>query len=136
MKHILVTGAAGFIGSHLVDKLLCSSVRVTAIDSLDNYYSPQLKRHNLIGAGRNENFSFIEVDIRYPTFPSSIGTSKYDGLVHLAAKAGVRPSIEDPNTYQEVNIQECAVGSVSSARARRNCCDCHPVYVPFSWRSE
>src|SRR5438477_5090645 len=112
MPHYLLTGAAGFIGSHVLERLLGEGARVTAIDNFDPFYGRALKEANLaevrlksIGdrlAGHG-GLRFVEGDIRDRQALRKLGGG-YDCIVHLAAKAGVRPSISDPLAYQEVNV--------------------------------
>jgi len=104
MKHAIVTGGAGFIGSHLVDRLLESGWRVTAVDNFDPFYDPELKRRNLAPHLENERFRLVEADIRDLIVLRHKLRGRYNVIVHLAAKAGVRPSIEDPTGYQTVNV--------------------------------
>jgi len=105
MKTILVTGAAGFIGSHLVDKLLEQGNKVLAIDDFNDFYDPTTKRKNVSLHVSHPAYSLFEGDIRDLTFINAIfAGSKIDALIHLAARAGVRPSLEQPILYQEVNI--------------------------------
>jgi UDP-glucuronate 4-epimerase len=104
MQQILVTGCAGFIGSHLCEKLLAEGYNVFGIDNFDPYYDIKVKKRNLFGFLDHPNFQFIEVDLLdnqalENAFPSSV-----DLIVHLAGKAGVRPSIEDPSGYIKANI--------------------------------
>lgn len=97
MGTALVTGGAGFIGSHLVDRLLADNWRVTALDNFDPFYDPAVKRRNLAAHAAHPRFRLIEGDIRdRNVLKSAAPGEKYDVFVHLAAKAGVRPSIEDP----------------------------------------
>lgn len=103
-KNILVTGAAGFIGSHLVERLLEEGYQVTGIDNFDPFYSKEIKLKNLEKARTNKNFKFIELDIRDNNKLKSELIDTYDAIAHLAAKAGVRPSIIDPIGYQETNV--------------------------------
>ena len=105
-KSILVTGGAGFIGSHLVDLLLAEGDwRVTVVDDLNDFYSPEIKRANLEGARRHEEFEFIELDIRDAGAVRDVFDSReFDCVVHLAARAGVRPSLREPKLYAETNI--------------------------------
>jgi len=104
---ILITGAAGFIGSHLVDRLLARGDSVLAIDNFDPFYSRSFKENNLSFAASHAKFTLCEADIRSADSLASLG-QRLDGIdviVHLAAKAGVRPSIEDPVGYQETNVK-------------------------------
>lgn len=105
MKTLLVTGAAGFIGSHLVDELLARDCRVLAVDNFNDYYSPALKRENVRVHLNNPAYKLLEGDIRDLQFlQACFAGRKIDAVVHLAARAGVRPSLEEPVLYQEVNI--------------------------------
>jgi UDP-glucuronate 4-epimerase len=102
---VLVTGAAGFIGSHLCDKLIADGNTVVGLDNFDPFYDVEIKRKNLAGCFGDERFSLVEGDIRDGGCLESIFSGdKFDIVVHLAAKAGVRGSIEDPLGYQDVNI--------------------------------
>ena len=100
---ILITGAAGFIGSHLSEKLLNSGHQIIGIDNFDAFYNRNIKEDNLKVALQNPLFSFYELDITnssdFDKWPVKI-----DVVVHLAAKAGVRPSIENPEAYLKTNI--------------------------------
>jgi UDP-glucuronate 4-epimerase len=102
--HALVTGGAGFIGSHLVGRLLRDGWQVTALDNFDPFYSPAIKQENIAQFARDRRFELLTVDIRDFAGLRSALTKHYDVVFHLAAKAGVRPSIEDPISYQEVNV--------------------------------
>lgn len=104
-EHHLVTGAAGFIGSHLVEHLLARGDRVTGIDNFDPFYSPEEKRRNLASAQENSNFGLIELDCAdLEGLEEALGDQVPDTIVHLAAKAGVRPSIADPLGYAHANL--------------------------------
>jgi UDP-glucuronate 4-epimerase len=102
---ILVTGGAGFIGSHLIDRLLKMGHHVVCIDNFDPYYSESIKRKNIESVLTNENFSLVPCDIRHKgDVEKCFASHKFDLVIHLAAKAGVRPSIEDPEGYFDVNV--------------------------------
>lgn len=103
--NILVTGAAGFIGSHLCERLLYENCKVIGLDNFDEFYDPQIKRFNILGCLQNSNFELVEGDIRDVNFVEAVLEKQNINLiVHLAAKAGVRPSIKDPLGYASVNI--------------------------------
>lgn len=105
MNKVLITGCAGFIGSHLVDKLLKSNWRVVGIDNFNDYYDPNIKEENLIGALTNKNFKLYRADVvDFKKMESVFVREKPDVVVHLAARAGVRPSIESPQLYTRVNV--------------------------------
>ena len=104
MKHALVTGGAGFIGSHVVDRLLTEGWTVTCVDSFDPVYDPEIKAGNVREHGKNDRFRLVRADIRDLTGMRKQLPGRYDVIVHLAAKAGVRPSILDPFTCQQVNV--------------------------------
>lgn len=100
----VVTGAAGFIGSHLTERLLKDGWDVVGVDNFDDFYSPQIKRRNLAGCRADERFELVEADIRdQAAMEVAIGDDT-DVVIHLAARAGVRPSIEQPALYADVNI--------------------------------
>ena len=102
---VLVTGAAGFIGSHVVEHLLARGDRVTGIDNFDPFYSPQEKRHNLARALAHPRFELRELDLAdAAALKTALRDFSCDVIVHLAAKAGVRPSILDPLGYTRANI--------------------------------
>src|SRR5687768_15283765 len=104
MKHALVTGGAGFIGSHLVDSLLADGWRVTSFDNFDPFYDPAIKERNIGPHRQNPNYTLVRGDLRDRQSVTALSSGAYDVIVHLAARAGVRPSIEDPVGYQEVNV--------------------------------
>lgn len=113
----VVTGAAGFIGSHLTERLLQAGHSVVGIDSFDTFYDPQIKRRNIAGALSHPNFRLIEADIRDQAAMDRAIKGDVDVIVHLAARAGVRPSIEQPALYSDVNINGTVV-LLEIARAR------------------
>jgi UDP-glucuronate 4-epimerase len=101
----IVTGGAGFIGSHLVDRLLAEGGEVVALDNFDSFYDPARKRANLAAASKQERFRLVELDIRdRERVHQVVAQIQPDVIVHLAARAGVRPSIEQPALYAEVNV--------------------------------
>ncbi len=101
----LVTGGAGFIGSHLVERLLAGGHRVICLDNFDEFYDPALKRRNLRRALQDPKFRLLEGDLREERILKRIfEEEEIDIVAHLAARAGVRPSIQSPLLYAEVNI--------------------------------
>jgi UDP-glucuronate 4-epimerase len=108
MSTILVTGGAGFIGSHLCERLLSDRVKVICLDNFDSFYDPNIKIKNVEGVKKKfpELFELITGDIRNPDHVKGVLQKKQiDFVIHLAARAGVRPSISDPLLYQDVNIR-------------------------------
>ena len=105
-KNILVTGGAGFIGSHLVEKLLAENIgRVAALDNFNEFYSPDIKRANLAAVSENPNFTLYETDIcDAENLRKVFAENEFDTIVHLAAWAGVRPSLLNPKLYAQVNV--------------------------------
>ncbi len=111
-KTILVTGAAGFIGSHTVEALVARGDRVIGLDNLNDYYDPARKRANIqeISKAAETNskggsFTFVRGDIRdQQTVKEVFAVHKFDGVAHLAAMAGVRASMDNPHVYYEVNV--------------------------------
>jgi UDP-glucuronate 4-epimerase len=105
--NILLTGCAGFIGSHTLEKLISKGHSVVGVDNFDPFYSRTVKNHNLANI-TSENFELIEGDLADLETYSKInfinGENSFDAIIHLAAKAGVRPSIEDPLGYQRANV--------------------------------
>ncbi len=100
----VVTGAAGFIGSHLCERLLAENREVVGVDNFDDFYDPEIKRRNISKCVANKNFQLIEADIRDAAAMDKVVADGVDVIIHLAAKAGVRPSIEQPLLYADVNI--------------------------------
>jgi UDP-glucuronate 4-epimerase len=99
--HVLVTGGAGFIGSHLVEALLARGDRVTVLDSFDPYYDPARKRANV--AAWDGRARVIEGDLRDPGL-LALALTEVEAVVHLAARAGVRASLAEPALYVDVNV--------------------------------
>lgn len=107
MALFLVTGAAGFIGSHLVERLLAGGHRVIGVDCFDSFYPRAVKERNIAGPRAHPHFGLWEIDLRdNGALSAAIDRAgvRLDAIVHLAAKAGVRPSMADPVGYQEVNV--------------------------------
>ncbi|WP_128544381.1 NAD-dependent epimerase/dehydratase family protein [Larkinella soli] len=103
--NILLTGGAGFIGSTLAEQLLSAGHRVVCLDNLDPYYDPRLKRENLRQALAHPAFRFQEGDIRDRELLAALfSENAFDAVIHLAARAGVRPSVQDPALYYDVNV--------------------------------
>lgn len=105
----VVTGAAGFIGSHLSERLLCDGWTVVGVDNFDEFYDPRVKRRNITGCLSHRNFQLIEGDIRDKSTMAKAVADDTDVIVHLAARAGVRPSIAEPALYADVNINGTVV---------------------------
>jgi UDP-glucuronate 4-epimerase len=101
---VLVTGAAGFIGSHLVERLLDEGQEVVGLDNFDSFYDPSVKERNLDRARGFARFTEVRGDIRDPEAYEQL-PYEIDTVVHLAALAGVRPSIRDPHGYFDVNVR-------------------------------
>lgn len=106
MRNVLITGGAGFIGSHLCELLLAEKKwKVHCLDSFDDFYNPEIKKRNISEAIKDKNFILHQGDIRDMAFLENVFRHSFDVIVHLAARAGVRPSIEQPLLYEEVNIR-------------------------------
>lgn len=102
---VLITGAAGFIGSHLAQRLLNRGDRVVGIDSFSDFYDPAIKRATAAELAQSDRFSMVEADIRdRDAVLSAVADARPSVIYHLAAKAGVRPSIADPAAYAAVNV--------------------------------
>src|SRR5262249_54018524 len=101
----LVTGGAGFIGSHLVDRLLADGAEVVVLDNFDAFYDRRQKEANLASALRHPGCRLFELDIRDASGVNSLVQEfRPQAILHLAARAGVRPSIADPRLYTDVNV--------------------------------
>ena len=112
---VLVTGGAGFIGSHLVERLARRGERVVIVDDFNDYYSPKLKRANAEEVRGKGDVTVVEGDIRDAEFMEHLFTEGgFEAVIHLAARAGVRPSLVAPQLYVDVNVRgtlnllECA----------------------------
>jgi UDP-glucuronate 4-epimerase len=115
--NFLVTGGAGFIGSHVCERLLRDGHKVWAFDDLNNFYDPQFKQRNLREIqSLAKPFEFFHGDICDANALGEIFSSlKFDQVIHLAARAGVRPSLEQPVLYQRVNVE----GTINVLEAAR-----------------
>ena len=115
--NFLVTGGAGFIGSHVCERLLHDGHRVWAFDDLNDFYDPQIKRRTLADIqSLGRPFTFVHGDLTDAGAVNALFTdTKFDQVIHLAARAGVRPSLEQPALYQRVNVE----GTVNLLEAAR-----------------
>src|SRR3954470_18082052 len=115
--NFLVTGGAGFIGSHVCERLLQMGHAVWALDDLNSFYEPALKQRNLSALeALGKPFTFVKGDITYrPVLERLFSSVRFDQVIHLAARAGVRPSLAEPALYQRVNVE----GTVKLLEAAR-----------------
>ncbi|MEP6787910.1 MAG: GDP-mannose 4,6-dehydratase [Acidobacteriota bacterium] len=106
MRNVLVTGGAGFIGSHLVDRLLAEGGwQITVVDDFNDFYSPEIKHANIAEHVKSPDYRIVDADIRDSTTMTALFAEyRFDAIVHLAARAGVRPSLAEPKLYAETNI--------------------------------
>lgn len=103
--NVLITGAAGFIGSHVAETLLADGWEVVGLDNFDDFYDPAIKRDNIRVLRKSKTFQLIDGDIRDRAVLDAIASKKkLDAVIHLAARAGVRPSLEQPRLYADVNV--------------------------------
>jgi UDP-glucuronate 4-epimerase len=115
-NHVLLTGGAGFIGSHVSEALLRRGLQLSVVDNLDDFYSPAAKQANLEEVRKVGKFCFCEVDLcDFDALHQAISKLRPDTIIHLAARAGVRPSIENPQLYERVNVS----GTVNLLEAAR-----------------
>jgi len=115
--HILVTGGAGFIGSHLTRRLLDRGDRVTILDDFNDFYDPARKRANVARVTDSDGFSLVEGDIRDANLVEKLFRDhQFDAVVHLAARAGVRPSLKEPILYEDTNC----IGTLRLLEAARH----------------
>jgi UDP-glucuronate 4-epimerase len=102
---VLITGAAGFVGSHLAERLLARGDQVVGFDNFDPFYPREVKERNLLGPKAHAGFTFVEADLRDASAMAGlVERHRPQRIVHLAAKAGVRPSLENPAAYVEANV--------------------------------
>ena len=104
--NILVTGGAGFIGSNLCEKLINAGEKIICIDNFNDYYNPKIKEENLRSLEGSTNFTLYRMDILdREKLEEVFGKHRFDMVIHLAARAGVRPSISNASLYEAVNVQ-------------------------------
>jgi UDP-glucuronate 4-epimerase len=117
--HFLITGGAGFIGSHVCERLLAEGHAVTVFDDLNDFYDPAIKRRNLADIqSKGGKFTFVQGDLaQRATVDTALASAPFDQIIHLAARAGVRPSLQEPALYQRVNV-EGTVNLLEAARLR------------------
>jgi UDP-glucuronate 4-epimerase len=117
-KRVLLTGAAGFIGSHVAEALLARGDKVVGLDNFEAFYSPDAKRRNVEASLAHPRYALVEGDLRNAsTVERAFGEGPFDAVVHLAARAGVRPSLQDPAGYSETNVSATAL-LLEAARRR------------------
>jgi UDP-glucuronate 4-epimerase len=146
---VLITGGAGFIGSHLLERLVEKGRRVVCLDNFDDYYPATVKRGNLEGALLSQRVRLVEADIRDQGALRAVLTKEEPQvIVHLAARPGVRPSLLDPELYLDVNVRgtlnllamarefgvprvvfasSSSVYGLVEGMAREDCTSCHPL---------
>jgi UDP-glucuronate 4-epimerase len=114
---ILITGVAGFIGSNLAEKLIKNGDQVIGIDNFDNFYDKKIKLQNIKNFQNSDNYKLYNLDLlNYNELSNVFKSNEIDLVIHLAAKAGVRPSILDPTTYFNVNLN----GTLNLLEAMKN----------------
>jgi UDP-glucuronate 4-epimerase len=116
-RHVLVTGGAGFIGSHVTRRLLGRGDRVTCLDDFNDFYDPALKRANAAAFAGRDDWKLVEGDIRDSALVDRLfAEARFDSVIHLAARAGVRPSLREPILYEDVNC----IGTLRLLEAARH----------------
>lgn len=106
MARILLTGGAGFIGSHLAERFLTAGHRLLVVDDFNNFYSPEIKQRNISAVRQRGSFELIEASVcDSDRMTSAFEQFAPEVVVHLAARAGVRPSLEQPFLYEQTNVQ-------------------------------
>jgi UDP-glucuronate 4-epimerase len=116
-QHILLTGGAGFIGSHVARRLLARGDRLTVLDDFNDFYDPALKRQNAAQFAGRPDWSLVEGDIRDAALVDRLfRDGNFDAVIHLAARAGVRPSLAEPILYEDVNC----IGTLRLLEAARH----------------
>lgn len=130
MSHYLVSGAAGFIGARVTELLLAQGDTVIGIDNLNDAYDPRMKEYRLRKLERLPGFTFIKADISEKSIleVSNIRNSKFDGVINLAARAGVRFSVENPWVFVESNI----LGTLNMLEAARQSSNCKFILASTS----
>ncbi|HIJ85388.1 MAG: capsular biosynthesis protein CpsI [Magnetococcales bacterium] len=129
MAKVLVTGAAGFIGFHLAKKLLERGDHVVGLDNLNDYYDPTLKKNRLAQLQASENYRFVHLDLaHHEPMRRLFSEFSFDAVVNLAAQAGVRYSIENPDSYVQSNL----VGFANLLEGCRHSAVGHLVYASSS----